>query len=76
MSMLFPDFMDRVSLTRIARGDVGALKASVDALDARIAGQVCGDRAPTQIEAIRIAKASRAPSSAPAVESQPAESRD
>jgi len=42
MTKLFPDFMDQASLTRIARGDVGALRASVAALDARIQGGATG----------------------------------
>jgi hypothetical protein len=40
MTTLFPDFMDVASLSRITQGDVGALKASVAALDARVTGRV------------------------------------
>ena len=42
MTTLFPDFMDKASLTRISRGDVGALRASVAALDAKIAIHTSG----------------------------------
>jgi hypothetical protein len=34
--MVFRDFMDSVSLKEIARGDVGALKRAVEALNAKI----------------------------------------